>query len=119
MTRPLIQGVLWLAAAAAGLFVVAACLGGSEAEAVRKAALWALGVSLPFLLPAGVLLRHRKPWFEGLYVAGFLVRLVLLGVAMAISKDRDFPAALALSMFALELVGVAWMGARLRVASAC
>ena len=112
--RELAKGAGFLATAAAAILLFATFLDAKEAEAVRRAVLWAFPASLPFLLPAGVLLRHRKPWFEGFYAAGFMVRLALLGAAMAASRDRAFPAALAVVLFVLELAGIAWMGLALK-----
>lgn len=116
--REMLKGALWLAAAAAAVLLFSAILEVREAAPLRRAVPWALAASLPFLLPAGLLLRHRRPWFEGLYAAGFLARLALLGAAMALPGDPAFPAALAVVLFLLELAGIAWMGRALSRASA-
>lgn len=102
--KRMLFGTAWMMAAAAGLGALASALGQADAWAV---AALALALSLPFFVPASLLMEARRPWFEGLYVAGFLARLAVLGVAMAAGR---LPAAsLALTMFAMELAGVAWM----------
>ncbi len=105
-----LEGLLLLSSAAGALALFGRGFWGAAAwPEVGKGLLLAWALTVAFFLPAQALAFRAGPWFEGLYVTGFLVRLAVLGVLLAGSSRDTLPCAFALGAFLLELSAIAWM----------